>query len=115
MPMETQLALHSLLNLKREIKELEDMSRDTSRPVTLDQQSVGRLSRMDALQQQAMAKASERKRAYALMRIQAALDRLEEGDYGYCVDCGEEIPLKRLEIDPAVSLCVNCARASEKP
>ena len=61
MPMETQLALHSLLNLKREIEEFEDMSRDTSRPVTLDQQSVGRLSRMDALQQQAMAKASERK------------------------------------------------------
>ena len=114
MPIETGHAVNTLLNLKREIEELENISRDASAPVTLDQQSVGRLSRMDALQQQAMAKASEQKRAHALMRIQAALDRLEVGDYGYCVECGEEIPLKRLEIDPAASHCVNCARTAER-
>lgn len=81
-------------------------SRDT---VTLDQQSVGRLSRMDALQQQAMAQATERQRAAEIARIEAALQRLEEGEYGYCVECGEEIAERRLEIDPAASHCITCA------
>lgn len=79
------------------------------RPVELDQQSVGRVSRVDALQQQAMAQASETNRQQELRRIDAALHRLADGDYGFCLACGEEIPPKRLEIDPAASHCVACA------
>jgi DnaK suppressor protein len=82
---------------------------DERRPVELDQQSVGRLSRMDALQLQAMAKAVDSRRQGRLQRIVGALQRLEEGDYGYCADCGEEIPAKRLAIDPTIALCVTCA------
>ena len=79
--------------------------------VELDQQSIGRLSRMDALQQQqAMAKADGVRRAGARRRLVAALDRIETGDYGFCGDCGEPIAEKRLEIDPAITLCVSCAR-----
>ena len=77
--------------------------------VTLDQQSVGRLSRMDALQQQAMAQANERARHAELSRINAALRRIECGDYGYCLDCGEDIAPKRLSIDPGAALCINCS------
>ena len=78
-------------------------------PVELDQQSVGRLSRMDAIQVQAMAVANETRRQERLQMIQAALRRLDDGEYGYCLACDEDIPAKRLAIDPAVTRCVDCA------
>ena len=70
----------------------------STRPVTLDQQAVGRLSRMDALQNQAMAQAQARRREAERVRIRAALKRIEEGEYGFCTDCGEEIEAKRLAL-----------------
>ncbi|MBC6438947.1 MAG: TraR/DksA C4-type zinc finger protein [Rhodospirillales bacterium] len=82
---------------------------DDRKPVALDQQSVGRLSRMDAMQVQAMAEAQERRRRGERNRIELALERLATGDYGYCVECGEEIGLKRLEFDPAIQTCIKCA------
>ena len=81
-------------------------SRDT---VMLDQSSVGRLSRMDALQGQAMAKAEEDRRQLAIRRIDAALVRLERGEFGECIECGEWIAVKRLEWDPTVLKCIDCA------
>ena len=68
--------------------------------VKLDQTSVGRLSRMDALQHQAMAQATARRREVERMRLNAALDRIEDDEFGFCTDCGEELPLARLEQDP---------------
>ncbi len=79
-------------------------------PVQLDQQSVGRLSRMDALQVQAMAKAEQVRRDTRLQRVKAALTRLDDGDYGDCLRCGEGIDNKRLDADPAATLCIACAR-----
>jgi DnaK suppressor protein len=67
---------------------------------------------MDALQSQAMAMEVERRRIAELARIASALERLEQGEYGYCVTCGEPIAAKRLELDPATPLCVNCAGRS---
>tara|TARA_B100000700_G_scaffold288859_2_gene345733 strand:- start:845 stop:1276 length:432 start_codon:yes stop_codon:yes gene_type:complete len=94
---------------RAEILNLSDQSEDERKPVELDQQSVGRLSRMDALQVQAMAKALDSRRQGRLMQIEAALQRIESGDYGICEGCDDEIPPKRLEIDPAARRCVNCA------
>lgn len=91
------------------LMEMSSSAADERRPVELDQQSVGRLSRMDAMQVQAMAQAVEARRQGRLQRIDAALHRLDEGDYGYCVDCGEDVPAKRLAIDPIVERCVDCA------
>ena len=82
------------------------------RTVELDQQAVGRLSRMDALQSQAMAQAQARRRAAERQRIHAALARLAEGDYGYCTDCGEKIAEKRLAADPSIALCADCMRGA---
>ena len=79
-----------------------------SAPVELDQQKVGRLSRMDAIQQQAMSKAAELRRDNELKRLQHVLEVIDDEDYGYCEDCGEAIPLKRLEISPAATRCVSC-------
>ena len=92
--------------------ELAAADRETAQwrgPVELDQQSVGRLSRMDAMQQQAMAEAEARRRQAEIARIDAALKRIEEGEYGWCLECGEAIAPRRLEIDPAVARCIGCA------
>ncbi len=85
-------------------------SQEDRQAVTLDQQSVGRLSRMDAMQRQAMAQATERRRGDEKRRIEATLARIEEGEYGFCTECGEEIAPGRLEADPTVPLCLSCAR-----
>jgi len=103
-------AMKNRLELERaSLLDLSDSAADERRPVELDQQSVGRLSRMDAMQVQAMAQAVEARRRGRLQHIDAALKRLESDDYGYCVSCDEEIPTKRLEIDPATDRCVDCA------
>lgn len=78
-------------------------------PVELDQTSVGRLSRMDAMQVQAMAVATERRRAEEAARVEAAIKRIDEDEYGYCISCGEEIAAKRLEVDPTIPTCIGCA------
>jgi DnaK suppressor protein len=83
---------------------------EAARPVELDQQRVGRLSRMDALQGQEMARAAERRRDTEVRKIEAALARLDSEDYGWCVSCGEEIAAARLALDPAVPVCIDCAQ-----
>jgi len=77
--------------------------------VQLDQQAVGRLSRMDALQNQAMAKAQQSRRNALALRLRAALIRIDKEAFGYCVDCGEDIARKRLEFDPSATKCITCA------
>jgi len=99
--------------LEQELVELSGKSAaaaDERRPVELDQQSVGRLSRMDAMQVQAMANAIETRRQSRAAQLKAALRRLDEGEFGYCVGCEEEIPPKRLETDLTIARCVNCTR-----
>ena len=78
--------------------------------VELDQCAVGRLSRMDALQGQAMAQATQARRGATRRRIAAAFARMDEGAFGSCSECGEEIAEKRLALDPTVPTCISCAR-----
>jgi DnaK suppressor protein len=87
---------------------------DSRKPVALDQASVGRLSRMDAMQMQAMAQAAERMRSREIARVEAALERLDAGDYGYCVTCGEAISEKRLATDSTIPTCISCATAAKR-
>ena len=101
-----------LLARREELERLHDAGAEDRAPVELDQTRVGRLSRMDALQVQAMAVATDQRRDHELKRIEVALERLKAGDYGYCMVCDEEIPPKRLELDPAAVLCVDCATDS---
>lgn len=81
----------------------------SSATVVLDQQSVGRLSRVDAMQAQAMAQELARRRARQLVEIAAALTRIANNDYGYCQACDEPISPARLGINPASRYCLNCA------
>ncbi|MDF0600930.1 TraR/DksA family transcriptional regulator [Psychromarinibacter sp. C21-152] len=108
---ETQIARFRarLLAELQDLESRDDAGQEGQKTVTLDQQSVGRLSRMDALQQQAMSKATAARREQMRHRIAAALARMDEDEFGYCTECGDEIPLKRLELDPTVPTCVSCA------
>lgn len=77
-------------------------------PVELDQQSIGRVSRIDSLQVQAMSQASERRRMARRRQLELALKRLDDGEFGWCDECGEPLAARRLDIDPAVTRCVEC-------
>lgn len=81
-------------------------------PVEVDESSEDQFARVDALQNQAMALESERRHRLELQRVEAALRRLDEGEYGICVTCGEEIAPRRLSLDPAAATCIACARSS---
>lgn len=102
-------ARRALLERREALAAQDKANADARDTVELQQDSVGRLSRMDALQQQAMAQAQERRRLAEKARISAALERLDEGEWGWCVTCGEEIAEKRLRHDPSVATCVRCA------
>jgi DnaK suppressor protein len=103
-----------LRELRLVLTDLESSRREASAVVELDQARTGRLSRMDALQLQAMANAGRERAAVELRRIDAALERIRTGRYGYCVECGEIIAPARLASQPAIALCVDCAHARER-
>ncbi len=85
-------------------------AKSSANAVELDQAKIGRLSRMDAIQRQAMAIETERRRKLDLRRVEAAIERLKSGDFGYCIVCDEKIPIKRLKFDPACTTCIKCAK-----
>ena len=96
-------------SMRNELTLNSKISESERRPVTLDQTMVGRLSRMDAMQSQALAIETERRRSIEIKRIDAALERINGGEFGYCGVCGEFIGSKRLENDPTVVACIICA------
>ena len=102
-----------LLQLRAELEAVAATGEESAAVVELDQSKVGRLSRMDAMQGQAMAQASSQRREQMLRNITAALGRLERDEYGDCQSCDEPINPKRLEFDPTATLCIDCASESE--
>lgn len=84
-------------------------SRDALAPVALDQASIGRLSRMDALQQQATRAGLREGLQREERRIQAALARIDADSFGVCCACAGDIPGDRLSADPATPFCIACA------
>lgn len=102
-----------LFQLRAELLAAAEAGRESAAVVELDQSKVGRLSRMDAMQAQAMAQASEQRREQMLRQIDAALKRIDDDEYGHCLQCDEAINPKRLEFDPTVTLCIECANKAE--
>jgi DnaK suppressor protein len=103
-----------LLDLRNELETIAASGDEASDVVELDQARVGRLSRMDAMQAQAMSQASGRRRELMLQKIAAALERIDNHDYGNCQSCEEPIDRKRLDFDPTVTLCIDCATQAEQ-
>lgn len=102
-----------LVQRREALLALVQTGREAADIVELDQSKVGRLSRMDALQAQAISQQRERRREQEIRRIAAALQRIENGEYGYCIECDEAIALPRLEFDPAATYCIDCASRDE--
>jgi len=102
-----------LLTLIAELEQLTKDTADSVAAVTLDQTKVGRLSRMDALQGQALAKETRRLREQTIALARIAITRLDAGEYGDCEECGEWINPKRLEMDPVTRHCIECATKAE--
>jgi len=97
-----------------ELTDLSEQSRASRAPVELDQAMQGRLSRMDAMQGQAMANATDARRRRQIAALKGALLRIENGEFGECMACGEEISPARLRSNPAITLCIDCASAREQ-
>ena len=108
--MDTENFREKLLRLRDELQEIEQTGKEAAQTVELDQSRVGRLSRMDALQAQAMSIESGRRRNIKLKRIDAALKRIDKDEFGLCIKCEEEITPRRLEVDPTAPLCIDCAK-----
>ena len=108
MPLDKAILKQKLLDERASILEQEESDKDVRAPQELDQTRVGRLSRMDAMQMQAMASASHERRKGRLVKIEQALKRLETDDYGYCLNCDDPIEDKRLEFDPTIQVCMEC-------
>ncbi|MDP2399512.1 MAG: molecular chaperone DnaK [Burkholderiales bacterium] len=98
-----------LLSVQQALAEA-DAAADT---VILDQSSVGRLSRMDAMQQQAVAAGLRGRLASQKLKLQSALDRVTAGSYGLCCQCEAEIDIERLDSDPAAVFCADCSMERE--
>jgi DnaK suppressor protein len=99
---------------QRQIHETSASAVEGTATVELDQSTVGRLSRIDAMQMQQMNLESERRRQRELVALDAALSRIKNDEYGLCLQCDEEINPKRLEIDLTARYCINCANKREQ-
>jgi DnaK suppressor protein len=114
-PIQDKTDFEALLRKMREASlRAQESGSEAEKTVELDQARVGRLSRMDALQAQAMSIETNRRRRLQLQRIEAALQRIREGVFGNCVACGEPIAAGRLAADPTVTLCIGCASSGER-
>ncbi len=94
------------------LNQLED-NEEQSAPVKLDQQAVGRVSRIDAIQQQQIAKANREQDRQLLTATIASLKRIDNDEYGYCLECGEPIGYARLQVQPQAGLCLACQSQRE--
>jgi DnaK suppressor protein len=107
-------ALRQQLESQQKTLQLQlQQSDDNTKPVTLDQQSVGRVSRIDAIQQQQMASANRDQSMALLQQVDAALKRIESDEYGLCQTCDEPIALPRLQAQPHAVNCIDCQSKQE--
>ena len=102
-----------LTTLKAELEEALSLSHESAKPVELDQ-PIGRLSRMDAIQHQQMAKASRKMQKKRLELVKRAERAIESEEYGECQVCGEWIGFKRLKVKPESHLCLECQSSREQ-
>ena len=104
-----------LLELVAELERGLRESASSAKPVVLDQSSVGRLSRMDAMQQQAMAKATRQKTQLRVAQCKVALSSFDRDEYGLCRKCEEPIGYARLSAKPEAPFCLACQRETDVP
>jgi len=110
---EAGILREQLVELVAELEDALRASADSASPVMLDQSSVGRLSRMDAMQQQAMAKATRQKSQLRLTQCKVALSSFDRNEYGLCRKCEEPIGYRRLSAKPEAPFCLECQQGAD--
>jgi DnaK suppressor protein len=103
-----QELLRALGRLERSMK----ISGETARPLDLEQDTVGRLSRIDAIQNQGLTQSLQAREQVQLANLVDALRRIEEGSFGACRACAQSIPFERLLVFPETKTCAACAKGS---
>ena len=104
----------ALLALRDGLRETLLLSREAARPVELDQQAIGRVSRIDAIQQQKMVEANRQRARVRMNQADAALRAMDDGEYGCCRKCDEPIEFRRLQARPETTICVECQEEMER-
>ncbi len=104
----------NLQSLRDTLQQQLAQSSESAQAVTLDQQAFGRVSRIDAIQQQSMAKAGKAQCEQQLRQVFRALADVDSGDYGFCRSCDNPIGYKRLKIRPETPLCLICQTKAEQ-
>lgn len=102
-----------LLDAKASAEALLGRTATDAQPVEASGSTIGRLSRIDAIQMQAMSDMSRRQLEIRLQQIQGALAALDAGKYGICRHCKEAIRLQRLEALPEAPFCMECQEEFE--
>ncbi len=110
---ELEAQRRKLLKLREELTELVVSATDGAKPVDLDE-PIGRLSRVDAMQQQKILAANRLAAQQRRHRVEAALSRIDAGEYGECVGCGEEIDPRRMQAQPETPMCIRCQSQRER-
>jgi DnaK suppressor protein len=103
-----QELLQQMQTAKSALEQQLSFNASASEPVQLDQSAVGRVSRIDAIQQQHMAVSTRQQAQKRLVRLNAAIKAIDKEEYGYCQDCDEPINHKRLQVKPEALLCITC-------
>ena len=113
-PAQIETLSAELARLKADLEARLAANADAARPVALDPTAVGRVSRMDAMQSQAMAKATRRTMEIQLAQCNSALRAIEQGEYGFCRKCEEPVGIKRLGVKPEAPFCLECQRGVDR-
>lgn len=90
--------------LVAKIADLEELTK----PISPDC-AIGRVSRMDAINNKSVNEAVLRSAETKLRNIEISLEKSEEPDFGKCRQCGYDIPVGRLIVMPGSTRCVGCA------
>lgn len=93
-----------LIQFEEQIVELKDLSK----PIEPDC-AIGRVSRMDAINNQSISQSQLAKKLLQKNGLEAALDNMDQDDFGKCINCGQAIQLGRILIMPESRKCVNCS------
>jgi DnaK suppressor protein len=100
--------------LREDLLAKKDAAAESIAAVELDQARVGCLSRMNSMQQQAMALEQDRRRDIQLKRIEGAFQRIKKNTYGNCVKCSTPVEEKRIDFDATTFFCRQCAAKAER-
>jgi DnaK suppressor protein len=112
-PEQLEAQRSALLKLREELTELIASATEGAKPVDLGE-PIGRLSRVDAMQQQKILAANRLAAQQRRRRVDAALERIDAGEYGECAGCGEDIEPRRIEAQPESAMCIRCQSQRER-